>query len=123
MLMRIRSTGLRSLRLKSWPSVKLNPSAFLQHEFRFVFLPLCTQGNQSTLESDLRLFFSEPPRDCRDWRTARTCNKGHEGLELRELVDSHELNEFLGGQWTGGMPCLSSGARRAAARPDPPRSR
>src|SRR6266849_1744593 len=103
MLMRIRSTGLRSLRLKSWPSVKLNPSAFLQHEFRFVF--------------------SEPPRDCRDWRTARTCNKGHEGLELRELVDSHELNEFLGGQWTGGMPCLSSGARRAAARPDPPRSR
>src|SRR5438270_757120 len=39
--------------------------------------------------------------DCRDWRTARTVNKGHGRLEIREIVVSTELNEFLAGKWTG----------------------
>jgi hypothetical protein len=47
------------------------------------------------LRDDLPLFFSEPPADCQDWRTARTCDKGHGQLELRELVASIELNDFL----------------------------
>ena len=46
---------------------------------------LIAKGNQSTLREDLRLFFSEPPFDCRDWRTARTVDKGHGRLEIREL--------------------------------------
>jgi predicted transposase YbfD/YdcC len=62
---------------------------------------LIAKGNQSILHDDLRLFFSEPPTDCRDWRTARTVNKGHGRLEIRELVSSTELNEFLAGQWAG----------------------
>ena len=62
---------------------------------------LIAKDNQATLADDLRLFFTEPPRDCRDWRTARTVNKGHGRLEIRELVISTELNEFLGGQWAG----------------------
>lgn len=62
---------------------------------------LIAKDNQATLADDLRLFFSEPPHDCRDWRTARTVNKGHGRLEIRELVASTELNEFLGGQWAG----------------------
>jgi predicted transposase YbfD/YdcC len=62
---------------------------------------LIAKGNQATLADDLRLFFTEPPADCRDWRTARTVNKGHGRLEIRELVASTELNEFLGGQWAG----------------------
>ncbi len=62
---------------------------------------LIAKDNQPTLADDLRLFFSEPPHDCRDWRTARTVNKGHGRLEIRELVASTELNEFLGGQWAG----------------------
>src|SRR6266567_2129425 len=45
--------------------------------------------------------FTAPPADCRDWRTARTVNKGHGRLEIRELVASTELNAFLGGQWAG----------------------
>jgi predicted transposase YbfD/YdcC len=62
---------------------------------------LVAKGNQSTLREDLHLFFSEPPLDCRDWRTGRTCNKGHGRLEIRELVASTELNDFLADKWTG----------------------
>src|ERR1700680_2371168 len=62
---------------------------------------LIAKGNQATLRDDLRLFFSEPPTDCRDWRTARTVDKGHGRLEIRELVATTELNEFLAGAWAG----------------------
>jgi len=62
---------------------------------------LTAKGNQSTLHDDLHLFFSEPPLDCRDWRTARTVEKGHGRLEIRELVSSTELTDFLAGQWAG----------------------
>jgi predicted transposase YbfD/YdcC len=62
---------------------------------------LVAKGNQPTLRDDLQLFFSEPPADCRDWRTARTVDKGHGRLEIRELEASTELNEFLANQWTG----------------------
>jgi len=62
---------------------------------------LIAKDNQATLADDLRLFFAEPPADCRDWRTARSVDKGHGRLEIRELTASTELNEFLGGQWAG----------------------
>lgn len=62
---------------------------------------LIAKDNQPTLADDLRLFFSEPPHDCRDWRMARTVEKGHGRLELRELVASTELYEFLAAQWAG----------------------
>ncbi len=62
---------------------------------------LVAKGKQSTLRDDLQLFFSEPPPDCQDWRTARTCDKGHGRLEIRELVASTELTEFLADKWTG----------------------
>jgi predicted transposase YbfD/YdcC len=62
---------------------------------------LIAKGNQSTLREDVRLFFSDPPADCRDWRTARTGDFGHGRLEIRELVATTELNDFLGGQWVG----------------------
>ncbi len=60
---------------------------------------LIAKKNQPTLAEDLHLFFTEPPADCQDWRTARTVDKGHGRLEVRELVASSELNEFLGKQW------------------------
>jgi len=62
---------------------------------------LLAKANQPTLEEDLRLFFTEPPPDCHDWRQAQTCAKGHGRLERRELVASTELNEFLGAAWPG----------------------
>ncbi|SRR5258708_6044515 len=65
------------------------------------FYLLIAKGNQPTLRDDLHLFFSEPPTDCRDWRTEHTCNKGHGRLERRELVATTELNDFLASTWAG----------------------
>ena len=62
---------------------------------------LVAKGNQPTLRDDLQLFFSEPPADCQDWRTARTVDKGHGRLEIREVVASTELTAFLADKWTG----------------------
>jgi hypothetical protein len=58
-------------------------------------------ANQPTLEEDLRLFFSEPPLDCRDWRLAHTCSKGHGRVERRALIASTELNEWRASTWQG----------------------
>jgi len=46
-------------------------------------------------------FGAEPPADCQDWRIARTEDLGHGRLEIRELIESHELTDFLAGQWAG----------------------
>src|SRR5947207_1342010 len=62
---------------------------------------LIAKGNQATLRDDLQLFFSDPPADCHDWRTARTVDKGHGRLEIRELVATTELNDFLAKHWVG----------------------
>lgn len=62
---------------------------------------LIAKGNQSSLRDDLQLFFREPPPDCRDWRVGRTGDFGHGRLEIRELVATTELNDFLAGQWAG----------------------
>lgn len=62
---------------------------------------LIAKGNQPSLFEDLRLFFADAPADCRDWRTARSVDKGHGRREIREIVASTELNEFLGGRWAG----------------------
>jgi predicted transposase YbfD/YdcC len=58
-------------------------------------------GNQSTLRDDFQLFFRDPPADCRDWRTARTVDKSHGRLEMRELVATTELHDFLAKPWIG----------------------
>lgn len=59
------------------------------------------KGNQSTLKKDLQLFFSEPPVDCHDWRTAETLDAGHGRIEQRALIASSELNDFLRRDWPG----------------------
>jgi predicted transposase YbfD/YdcC len=62
---------------------------------------LVAKGNQATLEEDLRLFFTEPPLDCQDWRIASQSNTGHGRLEQRLLIASTELNDFLAKEWHG----------------------
>ncbi|GCF11766.1 hypothetical protein KDI_53300 [Dictyobacter arantiisoli] len=46
---------------------------------------LIIKQNQPTLYEDISLFFHDPPRarDCLDWRTASSCNKGHGRLECK----------------------------------------
>jgi predicted transposase YbfD/YdcC len=60
---------------------------------------LIAKKNQPMLHEDLSLFFTEPPLDCRDWRTDYTVDAKHGRLERRELIASTELNEFLGRDW------------------------
>lgn len=62
---------------------------------------LVAKGNQPTLQEDLRLFFREPPLDCQDWRKGQTVDVGHGRLEVRTLVASTELNDFLAREWPG----------------------
>lgn len=62
---------------------------------------LIAKGNQATLEEDLHLFFTDPPLDCQDWRTASQTNAGHGRLEQRVLIASTELNDFLAKEWPG----------------------
>jgi predicted transposase YbfD/YdcC len=62
---------------------------------------LIVKANQPTLREDLELFFRDPPLDCRDWRTAHTCDKGHGRRERREIIVSNDLNDFLASQWAG----------------------
>jgi hypothetical protein len=62
---------------------------------------LVAKGNQPTLQEDLRLFFQEPPSDCRDWRVGQSTNLGHGRLEQRLLIASTELNDFLANEWPG----------------------
>jgi predicted transposase YbfD/YdcC len=57
------------------------------------------KGNQSTLTKDLHLFFTEPPVDCGDWRTAETLDAGHGRIEQRALIASTELHDFLARDW------------------------
>jgi len=62
---------------------------------------LVAKGNQASLHEDLRLFFTEPPLDCQDWRPASQSNTGHGRLEQRLLIASTELNDFLAQEWHG----------------------
>lgn len=62
---------------------------------------LFAKSNQPTLRDDFHLFFREPPVDCHDWRTGRTCESSHGRLEIREIVASTELNDFLAKPWPG----------------------
>jgi len=59
------------------------------------------KGNQSTLKKDLQLFFTQPPEDCQDWRTAESLDAGHGRIEQRFLIASTELNDFLIRDWPG----------------------
>jgi predicted transposase YbfD/YdcC len=62
---------------------------------------LVAKGNQATLHEDLCLFFTDPPLDCRDWRTCSQTNTGHGRLEQRWVIASTELNDFLTKEWHG----------------------
>lgn len=62
---------------------------------------LIAKGNQAALQEDVQLFFTDPPLDCQDWRTASETNVGHGRLEQRLLTASTELNDFLAKEWPG----------------------
>jgi hypothetical protein len=68
---------------------------------------LIAQDQQATLADDVRLFFTAPPADCRDWRQARTVNTGHGRLEIRELVAVPNSMSFWGDKGPGSPRCFN----------------
>jgi hypothetical protein len=62
---------------------------------------LVAKGNQPSLSEDLRLFFTEPPVDCRSSRTASTWEKGHGRMAWRDLIASTE-RECVSGKPVAG---------------------
>src|SRR5260221_14525362 len=64
-------------------------------------LPARGQGEPVNAARRTASLFQRAAAYCRDWRTARTCDKGHGRLEIREQVASTELNEFLADKWVG----------------------
>lgn len=62
---------------------------------------LIAKGNQPQLYEDLQLFFEDPQADRSGWGSAKTCNKGHGRLEVREITTSSALNSFFERDWDG----------------------
>lgn len=73
---------------------------------------LIAKDNQPTLADDLRLFFTEPPADCRDWRTARTVDKGHGRLEIRLPGGQYRTQRVSGRSMGGDRSGVSLDAHR-----------
>ncbi len=60
------------------------------------------KGNQGQLEEDIRLWFEPEPvplpgqgRLPKDFESAKTVNKGHGRIDIREITVSSQLNDFL----------------------------
>ena len=60
---------------------------------------LIAKKNQPQMYEDLQLFFEDPQADRSGWQSAKSCNKGHGRLEIREITTSTELNSFFERDW------------------------
>jgi predicted transposase YbfD/YdcC len=47
-------------------------------------------------------FFDDPEAEQREWRYAKSVQKGHGRLEVRELWSSTQMNEWFETEWAGG---------------------
>jgi predicted transposase YbfD/YdcC len=57
--------------------------------------------NQPQMYEDLVDFFDDPEAQQQEWRYARSVQKGHGRLEVRELWSSTQLNEWFETEWAG----------------------
>jgi len=55
--------------------------------------------NQPQMYEDLQLFFEDPEADRSGWQSAKSCDKGHGRLEIREIATSTDLNSFFERDW------------------------
>lgn len=60
---------------------------------------LIAKKNQPQMYEDLQLFFEDPQADRSGWQSAKSCDKGHGRLEIREITTSSELNSFFERDW------------------------
>ncbi len=57
--------------------------------------------NQPQMYEDLLDFFDDPDAEKEEWQSAKSVQKGHGRLEIRELWDSTQMNEWFEPQWAG----------------------
>jgi predicted transposase YbfD/YdcC len=57
--------------------------------------------NQPQMYEDLVDFFDDPEAESQEWRYAKSVQKGHGRLEVRELWSSTQMNEWFETEWAG----------------------
>jgi len=57
--------------------------------------------NQPEMYQDLADFFEDKDADQQEWQYAKSVQKGHGRLEIREIWTSTHMNEWFGTQWAG----------------------
>jgi len=57
--------------------------------------------NQPQMYEDLVDFFDDPDAEQEEWRSAKSVQKGHGRLEVRELWSSTQMNEWFETEWAG----------------------
>ncbi|HCI80164.1 MAG TPA: ISAs1 family transposase [Ktedonobacter sp.] len=62
---------------------------------------LTAKDNQATVRQDILDFFADPALDQGEWQTAKTVQKGHGRLDVREIWTSTGMNEWFEREWTG----------------------
>ena len=70
------------------------------HGYEGYYLSL-VKKNQPQMYQDLVDFFDDPEAEPQEWRFAKTVQKGHGRLEVRELWSSTQMNEWFETQWAG----------------------
>ena len=57
--------------------------------------------NQPQMYQDLGDFFADPEAEQQEWQYAKSVQKGHGRLEIREIWTSTQMNEWFETQWAG----------------------
>lgn len=70
------------------------------HAYQGYYL-LTVKDNQPTVRQDLHDFFADSALDQGEWQTAKTAQKGHGRLEVREIWTSTGMNEWFEREWAG----------------------
>lgn len=70
------------------------------HAYEGYYLTI-VKKNQPQMYQDLVDFFDDPEAEHQEWRSAKSVQKGHGRLEVRELWSSTQMNEWFETQWAG----------------------
>jgi predicted transposase YbfD/YdcC len=70
------------------------------HAYEGYYLTI-VKKNQPQMYEDLVDFFEDPEAEQREWRSAKSVQKGHGRLEVRELWSSTQMNEWFETEWAG----------------------
>ena len=70
------------------------------HSYEGYYLTI-VKKNQPQMYQDLVDFFDDPDAEKEEWQYAKSVQKGHVRLEIRELWASTQMNEWFEVDWAG----------------------